>query len=152
MRRSSSSASGPGGYTAAFRAADLGLKTALVERYERLGGVCLNVGCIPSKALLHAAKVIAEVEEMAEHGVSFGAPSIDLGELVGLKHSVVDRLTGGLGGLAKRRKVEVVHGSATFTWAPRADGRRSRESLRELHHRRGLAGGHHPGGLPTTRG
>ena len=70
--------SGPGGYTAAFRAADLGLKTILVERYERLGGVCLNVGCIPSKALLHAAKVIAEAEEMAEHGVSFGAPTIDL--------------------------------------------------------------------------
>ncbi len=107
--------SGPGGYTAAFRAADLGLKTVLVERYERLGGVCLNVGCIPSKALLHAAKVIAEVEEMAEHGVSFGAPSIDLGKLVDFKDSVVDRLTGGLGGLAKQRKVEVVHGSATFT-------------------------------------
>jgi dihydrolipoamide dehydrogenase len=107
--------SGPGGYTAAFRAADLGLKTILVERYERLGGVCLNVGCIPSKALLHAAKVIAEVEEMAEHGVAFGEPKVDLGKLVAFKDSVVERLTGGLDGLAKQRKVEVVHGSAVFT-------------------------------------
>jgi dihydrolipoamide dehydrogenase len=107
--------SGPGGYTAAFRAADLGLKTILVERYERLGGVCLNVGCIPSKALLHAAKVIAEVEDMAEHGVTFGKPKVDLAKLLAFKDSVVDRLTGGLGGLAKQRKVEVVHGSAVFT-------------------------------------
>jgi dihydrolipoamide dehydrogenase len=74
--------SGPGGYTAAFRAADLGLRTALVERYDRLGGVCLNVGCIPSKALLHAARVIAEAEEMADHGVSFGKPKVDLGRLI----------------------------------------------------------------------
>jgi dihydrolipoamide dehydrogenase len=107
--------SGPGGYTAAFRAADLGLKTILVERYERLGGVCLNVGCIPSKALLHAAKVIAEVEELSEHGVSFGAPTIELAKLLAFKDSVVDRLTGGLAGLAKQRKVEVVHGEARFT-------------------------------------
>jgi dihydrolipoamide dehydrogenase len=107
--------SGPGGYTAAFRAADLGLKTILVERYQRLGGVCLNVGCIPSKALLHAAKVIAEVEEMGEHGVTFGKPKVDLGKLMAFKDSVVERLTGGLAGLAKQRKVEVVHGSATFT-------------------------------------
>jgi dihydrolipoamide dehydrogenase len=107
--------SGPGGYTAAFRAADLGLKVALIERYDRLGGVCLNVGCIPSKALLHAAKVIAEVQEMAEHGVTFGEPSIDLGKLVAFKSGVVDRLTGGLGGLAKQRKVEVIHGEAKFT-------------------------------------
>jgi dihydrolipoamide dehydrogenase len=109
--------SGPGGYTAAFRAADLGLKTILVERYERLGGVCLNVGCIPSKALLHAARVIAEVEEMAEHGVTFGKPKIDVGKLVEFKESAVERLTGGLAGLAKQRKVEVVHGSAKFTGA-----------------------------------
>jgi dihydrolipoyl dehydrogenase len=107
--------SGPGGYTAAFRAADLGLKTILVERYERLGGVCLNVGCIPSKALLHSAKVIAEVEELSEHGVSFGAPTIELDKLLAFKDSVVERLTGGLAGLAKQRKVEVVHGSAVFT-------------------------------------
>jgi dihydrolipoamide dehydrogenase len=107
--------SGPGGYTAAFRAADLGLRVALVERYDRLGGVCLNVGCIPSKALLHAARVIAETEEMAAHGVSFGAPEVDLPKLLEWKASVVDRLTGGLDGLAKQRRVEVVHGVARFT-------------------------------------
>jgi dihydrolipoamide dehydrogenase len=107
--------SGPGGYTAAFRAADLGLRVALIERYEKLGGVCLNVGCIPSKALLHAARVIAETEEMATHGISFGTPDVKLAQLLDWKQSVVDRLTGGLVGLAKQRKVEVVHGSATFS-------------------------------------
>ena len=95
---------GIGGYTAAFRAADLGLRVALVERYERLGGVCLNVGCIPSKAMLHAARVIAEAEEMGTHGIAFGAPSIDLGALIGWKTSVVDKLTKGLEGLAKQRR------------------------------------------------
>jgi dihydrolipoamide dehydrogenase len=105
---------GIGGYTAAFRAADLGCKTVLVERYERLGGVCLNVGCIPSKALLHAARVVAEVEEMATHGISFGSPTVDVAALVGWKTSVVDRLTKGLVGLAKQRGVEVVHGDARF--------------------------------------
>ena len=107
--------SGPGGYTAAFRAADLGLRVALIERYERLGGVCLNVGCIPSKALLHAARVIAEVEEMAAHGISYGAPSVDVSALIGWKAAVVDRLTNGLGALAKQRKVDVVRGVARFT-------------------------------------
>jgi dihydrolipoamide dehydrogenase len=108
--------SGPGGYTAAFRAADLGLKTVLIERYERLGGVCLNVGCIPSKALLHAARVIAEASEMAEHGIDFGGkPKIDTDALRSWKESVVGKLTGGLGGLAKQRKVEVVHGVAELT-------------------------------------
>lgn len=107
--------SGPGGYTAAFRAADLGKKTVLVERYPKLGGVCLNVGCIPSKALLHAAKVIAETKEMREHGVEFGAPSINLEKLDGWKNSVVNRLTGGLAGLAKQRKVTVVQGVGRFT-------------------------------------
>ncbi|HET8978982.1 MAG TPA: dihydrolipoyl dehydrogenase [Solirubrobacteraceae bacterium] len=107
--------SGPGGYTAAFRAADLGLRVALVERYDTLGGVCLNVGCIPSKALLHAARVIAETEEMATHGISFGKPQIKLEKLLEWKASVVDRLTGGLRGLAKQRKVEVVTGVARFT-------------------------------------
>ena len=106
--------SGPGGYTAAFRAADLGLKVTLVERYETLGGVCLNVGCIPSKALLHAARVVAETEEMAEHGISFSKPELDLGKLVGWKQDVVDRLTGGLAQMAKQRKVEVVTGVAKF--------------------------------------
>jgi dihydrolipoamide dehydrogenase len=107
--------SGPGGYTAAFRAADLGAKVVLVERYPSLGGVCLNVGCIPSKALLHAAKVIAETQEMAENGISFGEPSIDLDKLRVWKDSVVSRLTRGVGGLAKQRKVEVITGVGTFS-------------------------------------
>ena len=106
--------SGPGGYSAAFRAADLGLKVALIERYDIIGGVCLNVGCIPSKALLHAARVIAETEEMATHGVSFGAAKVDLPKLIEWKQSVVDRLTGGLTQLAKQRRVEVIHGEAKF--------------------------------------
>jgi dihydrolipoamide dehydrogenase len=105
---------GPGGYTAAFRAADLGLKVTLVERWETLGGVCLNVGCIPSKALLHAAKVIDEAHEMAAFGVSFGKPAIDLDKLRGWKNKVVGKLTGGLSGLAKQRKVEVVRGMGRF--------------------------------------
>jgi len=109
--------SGPGGYSAAFRAADLGLKTALIERYEDLGGVCLNVGCIPSKALLHAAKVIAEAEEMGAHGLSFGKPGVDLGKLLAFKDDVVGRLTGGVAMMAKQRKVEVIHGEATLTGA-----------------------------------
>ena len=107
--------SGPGGYTAAFRAADLGMKVTLVERYETLGGVCLNVGCIPSKALLHAARVIAESDEMAEHGITFGKPKVDLGKLISWKQEVVDKLTGGLSAMAKQRKVEVVTGVARFT-------------------------------------
>jgi dihydrolipoamide dehydrogenase len=107
--------SGPGGYTAAFRAADLGLKTALIERYDTLGGVCLNVGCIPSKALLHAARVVSEAEEMAEHGIKLGKPKVDLDALREWKQSVVKRLTGGLAGLAKQRKVEVITGVAAFT-------------------------------------
>lgn len=105
---------GPGGYTAAFRAADLGLSVTLVERWPILGGVCLNVGCIPSKALLHAAKVIEDAEAMGAHGISFGKPEIDLGKLRGWKNSVVKRLTSGLKMLAKQRKVEVVQGLAKF--------------------------------------
>ena len=107
--------SGPGGYTAAFRAADLGLKTIMVERYESLGGVCLNVGCIPSKSLLHAARVVAEAQEMGAHGIKFGKPSVDLETLLKWKQSVVDKLTGGLAGLARQRKVEVIRGEARFT-------------------------------------
>ncbi|MBK3426196.1 dihydrolipoyl dehydrogenase, partial [Methylobacterium ajmalii] len=105
---------GPGGYTAAFRAADLGKKVVLVERWPSLGGVCLNVGCIPSKALLHAAKVIDESQAMASHGISFAAPQIDIDQLRSWKEGVVKRLTGGLGGLAKQRKVTVVIGTARF--------------------------------------
>ncbi|HTI33015.1 MAG TPA: FAD-dependent oxidoreductase, partial [Miltoncostaea sp.] len=106
---------GPGGYTAAFRAADLGLSTVLVERYDVLGGVCLNVGCIPSKALLHAAAVITGAAEAAERGIGFGAPEIDLDRLRTSTGEVVATLTSGLDGLAKRRKVRVVHGTAAFT-------------------------------------
>jgi len=109
--------SGPGGYTAAFRAADLGLQVILVERYPVLGGVCLNVGCIPSKALLHAAKVIDEAEAMAEHGVKFGKPTIDAVALGDWKNEVVARLTGGIAQLAKQRKVTVVQGVAKFASA-----------------------------------
>ncbi|HEX9207513.1 MAG TPA: dihydrolipoyl dehydrogenase [Steroidobacteraceae bacterium] len=105
---------GPGGYTAAFRAADLGLKVALVERWPMLGGVCLNVGCIPSKALLHAAKVIEDARAMAAHGIDFGAPQIDVAKLRDWKNAVVGRLTGGLAALAKQRKVTVLQGHATF--------------------------------------
>jgi dihydrolipoamide dehydrogenase len=106
--------SGPGGYTAAFRAADLGMKVTLVERWEMLGGVCLNVGCIPSKALLHAAKVIEETHEMATRGIEFGAPRIDLDKLRDWKTSVVKKLTGGLTTLAKQRKVDIVRGVGKF--------------------------------------
>jgi len=106
--------SGPGGYTAAFRAADLGKKVVLVEREKSLGGVCLNVGCIPSKALLHAAKVIAEAEEMSTHGIAFGKPTIDAKKLREFKNGVVNKLTGGLKMLAKQRKVDVVTGEGKF--------------------------------------
>ena len=108
--------SGPGGYTAAFRAADLGKKVVLIERYNTLGGVCLNVGCIPSKALLHTAKVITEAEETAQHGVSFSAPNIDLEQLRHWKaNDVVGKLTGGLAAMAKQRDVTVVQGLGKFT-------------------------------------
>ncbi len=106
---------GPGGYAAAFRAADLGLEVVLVERHERLGGVCLNVGCIPSKALLHVAKVMADAEDAAGAGVTFAAPEVDLAGVRAFKDGAVDKLVGGVAGLAKGRKVRVVHGEARFT-------------------------------------
>jgi dihydrolipoamide dehydrogenase len=105
---------GPGGYSAAFRAADLGMKTVIVERYAQLGGVCLNVGCIPSKALLHVAAVADETSALAAHGITFGKPEIDLDKLRGWKDKVVGKLTGGLGGMAKLRKVDVVRGVGQF--------------------------------------
>jgi dihydrolipoamide dehydrogenase len=105
---------GPGGYSAAFRSADLGMKTVLVERYATLGGVCLNVGCIPSKALLHVAAIADEADALAEHGLRFGKPEIDVGKLRGWKEKVVGKLTGGLAGMAKARKVEVVRGVGRF--------------------------------------
>jgi dihydrolipoamide dehydrogenase len=106
---------GPGGYTAAFRAADLGKKVVLIERYPTLGGVCLNVGCIPSKALLHVAKVVSEAEEMSHAGVTFGKPKIELAKLRDWKSGVVAKLTRGLSGLARQRKVQVVVGKGRFT-------------------------------------
>lgn len=106
--------SGPGGYSAAFRAADLGKQVTLVERFENIGGVCLNVGCIPSKALLHAAKVLDEAQEMAPHGIVFDKPKIDLEKLLGWKNKVVGQLTGGLKSLAKQRKVTIVQGFGRF--------------------------------------
>ena len=106
--------SGPGGYTAAFRAADLGRQVVLVERYEQIGGVCLNVGCIPSKTLLHAAKIIVEAEEMDAHGISFGKPSIDLDKLREWKNGIISQLTGGLKNMAKQRNVTIVNGFGEF--------------------------------------
>lgn len=121
---------GPGGYTAAFRAADLGKKVVLIERYPTLGGVCLNVGCIPSKALLHAAKVITETEELSSHGLLFNKPQVDLDKLRTWKESVIAKLTKGLKALAKQRKVEIVHGVGKFASAhllevATADGRKT---------------------------
>lgn len=107
--------SGPGGYTAAFRAADLGKKVVLIERYESIGGVCLNVGCIPSKALLHVAKVMEEAEEMSHFGLDFGKPKLNIDKIRGYKEGIIKKLTGGLGMLAKQRKVEILTGAGQFT-------------------------------------
>src|SRR5690606_39136526 len=106
--------SGPGGYTAAFRAADLGQDTVLIERHAALGGVCLNVGCIPSKALLHAARVIDEAAHAADYGIAFGTPKIDLDKLRANKDKVVAQMNGGLAGMARQRKVRVVEGTGAF--------------------------------------
>src|SRR5205823_10516125 len=105
---------GPGGYSAAFRSADLGMKTVLVERYATLGGVCLNVGCIPSKALLHTAAVVDEAVAMGAHGITFSKPQIDHDKLRGFKDGIVKKLTGGLSGMAKARKVDIVRGVGRF--------------------------------------
>lgn len=106
---------GPAGYSAAFRCADLGLDTVIVERFSTLGGVCLNVGCIPSKALLHVAKVIEEAKSLAEHGIVFGEPTTDIDKIRGWKEKVISQLTGGLAGMAKQRKVQVVNGYGKFS-------------------------------------
>jgi len=108
---------GPGGYSAAFRAADLGLNVVLVERYATLGGVCLNVGCIPSKALLHTAAVLEEAQALEAHGISFAKPKIDLDKLRAFKDGVIGKLTGGLAGMAKARKVTVIQGLGEFVTA-----------------------------------
>jgi len=105
---------GPGGYSAAFRAADLGMKTVIIERYATLGGVCLNVGCIPSKALLHTAAVMDEVKALAKHGISYGEPTVEIGKLREFKDGVIKKLTGGLAGMAKARKVDIVRGLGKF--------------------------------------
>ena len=107
--------SGPGGYTAAFRAADLGKKVILIEKFSNIGGVCLNVGCIPSKALLHTAEVINEAAEMADHGIDFGKPKIDIEKLAGFKNKIIKQLTGGLAALAKQRKVQIITGNS-YRW------------------------------------
>ncbi len=109
--------SGPGGYTAAFRAADLGKQVVMIERYDSIGGVCLNVGCIPSKALLHTAQIVTEAQELADHGVVFGKPKIDNNKLRDFKNDVIGKLTGGLAQLAKQRKVQIVTGYGRFTSA-----------------------------------
>ena len=106
--------SGPGGYAAAFRAADLGKKVALIERYDNIGGVCLNVGCIPSKALLHVAKVIDEAKDIQAHGVEFGKPKLDVDKIRDWKNSVVNKLTSGLKMMAKQRGVKTVAGHGIF--------------------------------------
>lgn len=124
--------SGPGGYTAAFRAADLGKKVILIERYENIGGVCLNVGCIPSKALLHAAKVLDEAHEVSACGIDFGTPKIDTEKLRGWKNKVVSKLTGGLKMLAKQRKVEIVQGVGKFVSANQieVDGPKGKQTVK----------------------
>ncbi len=139
---------GPGGYTAAFRAADLGLNVALIERYPTLGGVCLNVGCIPSKALLHATAVIDEAAEMADHGVTFGSPEIDLNKLRHWKEKVVGQLTGGLASMSKQRGVTVIQGNGRFSdvhemLVETSDGSRSVSFRRAI-----IAAGSQPFKLP----
>ena len=108
---------GPAGYSAAFRCADLGLETVIIERFSTLGGVCLNVGCIPSKALLHVAKVIEEAKSLAQHGIVFGEPKTDIEKIRGWKEKVISQLTGGLAGMAKMRKVQIVNGYGKFSSA-----------------------------------
>ena len=140
---------GPGGYTAAFRAADLGKKVVLVERWPTLGGVCLNVGCIPSKALLHTAKIITEAAEAQVHGVSFTAPTIDLTALRTWKESVVGKLTQGLAGLAKQRKVTVLQGVGTFTSSHSVQVQAEEGSVQTVHFSHAIiAAGSEPVNLP----
>lgn len=141
--------SGPGGYTAAFRAADLGLKVMLVERYPNIGGVCLNVGCIPSKALLHAAKVIQEAHTMGSHGISFGEPKIDLDKLRTWKDGIVSRLTGGLKMLSKQRKVDIITGNGQFLSSDRLEVTSSSGEKQVIHFKHAIiAAGSQPVQLP----
>ena len=137
--------SGPAGYSAAFRAADLGLDTVLVERYPSLGGVCLNVGCIPSKALLHLAKVIKEAKGMSSHGINFGNPTIDLKQVRQWKDEVVGQLTKGLDGMAKQRKARIV--TAPTVWLYRAP----KVCLRSIFRMPSLQWGHGRSSCPLFR-
>lgn len=139
---------GPGGYSAAFRAADLKKQVVLIERYENLGGVCLNVGCIPSKALLHCSKLIAETKQMANHGVAFGAPKIDIDKIRGWKESVVKKLTSGLKILAKQRQVEVITGIGNFSSANQIDVQTATEIVRITFENAIIAAGSAPVQLP----
>jgi dihydrolipoamide dehydrogenase len=140
---------GPGGYTAAFRAADLGLEVLLVDRWPRLGGVCLNVGCIPSKALLHAARVLEDVESMAENGLMFGDPSIDIGLLRQWKNRIVGKLTAGLATLAKQRKVRVLRGTGRFASSTRMEVVEPDGTVRVVAFRQCIvAAGSEPAGIP----
>ncbi len=139
---------GPGGYSAAFRAADLGLKVVLVERYAQLGGVCLNVGCIPSKALLHVAAVMDEVSHLSALGVDYGALTLDIDKLRGHKEKVIGKLTGGLAAMAKMRKVTIVRGYGAFVGANHVQveettgtsqektGKTQTVAFKKCHHRR----------------
>lgn len=140
--------SGPGGYAAAFRAADLGLKVTLVERYENIGGVCLNVGCIPSKALLHAAKVINDAKHMKQYGIEFSEPKIDLKKLLAWKDGVTGKLTGGLKMLAKQRKVEVVCGVGSFVDANNLQVTSSDKNINIKFNKAIIAAGSQPVKLP----
>lgn len=139
---------GPGGYTAAFRAADLGRQTILVERYDTLGGVCLNVGCIPSKALLHVARVISEIEEMKEFGIDLGGKQAETGPVRQWTESVINRLTSGLEQMAKQRKVEVIHGTGTFTSANSLEIRNGKENISLSFDHAIIAAGSQPAMLP----
>ncbi len=140
---------GPGGYSAAFRAADLGMETVLVERYPTLGGVCLNVGCIPSKALLHVAAVMDEAKALAAHGVAFGAPSVEIDALRGWKSKVVSRLTSGLAGMARARKVTVVQGVGRFLDAHRLEVQAAGAPRRVVRYERAIiAAGSQAASLP----
>ena len=139
---------GPGGYTAAFRAADLGLKVGLIERDATLGGVCLNVGCIPSKALLHAAKVVGDARDMQSHGIVFGPPAIELDKLRAWKGKVVGQLTNGLAALAKQRKVEVITGSARFAGPNKLQVTREGQTIEVEFKQAIIAAGSEPVRLP----
>ena len=140
--------SGPAGYSAAFRAADLGFETVLIEKYTTLGGVCLNVGCIPSKALLHVSKVIEEAKELSEHGVLFGEPSTDIDKIRIWKNKVVSQLTGGLKGMAKMRKVTVINGFGKFTGANTIEVRGENEITQVNFDNAIIAAGSRPVKLP----